>query len=85
MRRVAAQILTAAANAMNSTAAVDVIRSTDFAPAISPSRKRPLTVAPATPGIAPAATVSNPCRSTIARNRAGAKVAGATACPVYSM
>src|ERR1039457_3395701 len=58
MRRVPAQILADATKARHRTEKVDVVRSTAFAPSIRRSRKRPLSIAPATPGIAPAATVS---------------------------
>src|SRR5262249_39018924 len=63
MWRVAAQMLVDATRERNSAKPADVTRSTDFAPSNRFSRKRPVSCAPAIPGMAPAPTISKPCRS----------------------
>ena len=51
IRREAAQMLTDAISARNTTKPTDAIMSTGFAPSISVSRKRLVNRAPAIPGI----------------------------------
>ena len=71
MRRVADQILADATRAKNRTKPADVPGPIGFAPSIRLARKRPVNCAPAIPGMAPATTISRPCRNSMPRRRTG--------------
>ena len=65
MLRVADQILAEAIRAKSRTKPAEAARPIGFAPSIRLSRKRPVSRAPAIPGMAPAATMSKPCHNSM--------------------